>query len=1091
MAKQPDFDTELEEARAMNESQLALLDKANAKKGHFSQIMNTAVEASKVSDDSADDLQASISTIWPSIKDQLRDFSACSDYLLPILDELTELHPFIRVTVLPFKAAIKLFMTRQENDQKVTIIYYTMNETMLTLKFLKYVKGDRGGMTIENRIRARMQTIKKSILDSMQLCHRYTKQHTAIKLLTSPKWRRKFREVTDEFAENKEGLLKDIQLHASINIASIQTTTATIEGSIFGLTKMIFVLSRSQEERGMDEFIKKNGGLDAEQLRVEVEDIIKENSEAFQQQYELLRIQIDKVQGVVKRDSDRTISAIREGPHDRIPKRQSSVNEKKEINVINQIREIVDPSNVKPAERKVEEIASVANKSTTIRPEDEWALGYINVFRVQPLMETLDRDASSFVTVVEANAFTADRPPQWTLPHWLVYWTYGFELSVNWYRAHIIKLLAHISSAVNKTLPANRVTVEYFWQSNSFFFIDSLLAGFYDGDIQDDIDIENDAQFLKFKDYILKQEASLCNMLSKVTYNLGEYDTLSIVLGPSRLETCILPLLRLLLQRALDILRISETVVLNDAELSIIDDSIYNLNFATHKRVNTLKELKDISKLQYFDFKTQTRKFFFGVYYYYWEEAIVNGYWKLSPDTNSVLGSLAEGGLPSEESGYENAIDDLSNSLDGSQSTAAQNVTIPTTESHDRPLDSTENDNAVRSDTLEDLTHILSNEPIGSPPQNKPALFFGPSSEDSITADNGSSDQTEPQPSDISISNDPTHALLGQNPVRLMSFSVTSGYTDGKFSGAGVDGMGEFLVEGSLGTDGVKLIKTYVYSMQDEKVIEEYRGTLSASMESMSGSCGPQRDNQPAGPITADSKSTTNDPPAPETTDDKTPFQDSTALDGFRRGGFVLKRRHLFWLSDPELEARQARRLSWLEDEDLVEWANFHKKTPPEYLRLWNAMAAFYQRRRILHSSLFSGWSTVINAESIPLREQVRRILPNRYGYDAVNKASYLVQFVRRYTSQSVKIDIFKSFICLECNKAIEEAKPWQWEHRPIPDSDGGNNWAHRLVLINRDQAPAAQTLEERFTQENAKLHDRLTDIETLLSGIRPALVKQ
>ncbi|KAF8513825.1 hypothetical protein BU17DRAFT_68621 [Hysterangium stoloniferum] len=1144
MAKQPDFDTELEEARTMNESQLALLNKANAKKAHFNKIINTSVEAGKALNDN-DAFQIAKSTVWPWIKDQVRDFSAYSDHLLLALDELSRIHPFIN-----------------DNDQKLFALHCTMSDMMSTLQLLKGVSSStevaRDGMTIENRISERMRRIKESIHYSMQLSHSYTNLHTATKVLTSFKWQSEFTKVTEELPH----IGKDCGMRSSYTQASTSSLT-------------------SQEERDMDEFIKKNGGVEVvsqnpnlldtplrclqrrapdmpekrqkddsgidmpgkrrrddpgmtvtklqEQLRAEVEVIIKENSKAFEQQCEVLRIQIDEVKGIVKRESKRTIHAIHEGAHDRIRDPdicvvwkdmnvQSSVNGKKEINTISQIRDIVDPSNVKPAEGKLEEIASVTNRVETIRPEDEWALGYISVLKVQPLMEAPDRDASSFVTVVEANAFAADRPLQWTsslafpiglhIGHTM--WQ-GFELSVNWYRAHIIKLLAHISPAVNKTLPANRVTVEPFWQIH-------LLAGFYDGDIQDDIDIENDAQFLRFKDYILKQEASLRNMLSKTTYNLSDYDTFSIVLGQSRLETCILPLLHLLLQRALDILRISETVVLDDAELSIIDKSIYNVNRATYKRVNTLK---DIFKLQNLDFKTQTKKFFLGCrllkalqYYHYFEQDILNGYWKLSPDTNSVLGSLAEGGLPSEESEYENysyAIDGRSNSPDGLKSTSPQCVATPTTESHGRSLDSTENDNAVRSRTLGDLTHIPSNGLIGSPSRTQPALVYGPSSEDSITVDNGSSDQTEPQPSDTSISSDSTHILLGQwyglhpyNKVHLgqssagiMSFSVNSGYTDGRFSGSGVDGVGEFLIEGSLDTDGVKLIKTYVYLMGGTKMVLEYRRTLSADSEIMSGSWGLQRDDQPAGPITADSKSTTNDPPAPESTDDKTPLEDSTAYDDFQRGGFLLKRRHLFWPSDPELERRGKKRkcislviqknMNWhgsLEDEDLKEWANLHQSTPPKDLQLWSAMATFAQRRRILHSSLFLGRFTAIIVQLIPLREQgeilgtldlcfncmdkpvyrggehskthhplhpllqVRRILPNRYGYDARNEALSLVQLVRGYTSQSEQTMALKAQeapTCAQYHKPIkhpfwccitceERAKPWQWEYRPVSD---------------------------------------------------------
>ncbi|KAF8510372.1 hypothetical protein BU17DRAFT_98212 [Hysterangium stoloniferum] len=148
------------------------------------------------------------------------------------------------------------------------------------------------------------------------------------------------------------GLLEDIQLHVSISIVSTRSTLAAMEGNISLLMKMIFELLRSQGERDMDEFIKNHGGVEVvsrnpnlldtllrrlqrqapdmpgkrqkddsgmtvtklqEQLRVDVEVIIKDNSKAFEQQCEV--IQIDEV---VKRASDRTIDTIREGAHDTI-----------------------------------------------------------------------------------------------------------------------------------------------------------------------------------------------------------------------------------------------------------------------------------------------------------------------------------------------------------------------------------------------------------------------------------------------------------------------------------------------------------------------------------------------------------------------------------------------------------------------------------------------------------------------------------------------------------------------------------------------------------------------------------------------------
>ena len=76
--------------------------------------------------------------------------------------------------------------------------------------------------------------------------------------------------------------------------------------------------------------------------------------------------------------------------------------------------------------------------------QDAWALPYISMLYIQPLIEAFDDDASGFVTVSEANSFTAARPLDFrfvisplpslpvlnvshdnSLPHWLAYWSTG------------------------------------------------------------------------------------------------------------------------------------------------------------------------------------------------------------------------------------------------------------------------------------------------------------------------------------------------------------------------------------------------------------------------------------------------------------------------------------------------------------------------------------------------------------------------------------------------------------------------------------------------------------------------------------------
>jgi len=66
------------------------------------------------------------------------------------------------------------------------------------------------------------------------------------------------------------------------------------------------------------------------------------------------------------------------------------------------------------AEDRLKEIATLAKDVIpSMPPEDQWALEFISVHRVRPLIEAVDDDCSSFASVAEVNAFTASRPAGW------------------------------------------------------------------------------------------------------------------------------------------------------------------------------------------------------------------------------------------------------------------------------------------------------------------------------------------------------------------------------------------------------------------------------------------------------------------------------------------------------------------------------------------------------------------------------------------------------------------------------------------------------------------------------------------------------
>jgi hypothetical protein len=58
--------------------------------------------------------------------------------------------------------------------------------------------------------------------------------------------------------------------------------------------------------------------------------------------------------------------------------------------------------------------AGAASINSSQNP-DVWAIKFIDVTRLQPILEAFDDDASGFITISEMNHFTSSRPRDWRL----------------------------------------------------------------------------------------------------------------------------------------------------------------------------------------------------------------------------------------------------------------------------------------------------------------------------------------------------------------------------------------------------------------------------------------------------------------------------------------------------------------------------------------------------------------------------------------------------------------------------------------------------------------------------------------------------
>jgi hypothetical protein len=68
------------------------------------------------------------------------------------------------------------------------------------------------------------------------------------------------------------------------------------------------------------------------------------------------------------------------------------------------------------AEGLAKGVPSVGDSSiSNSRNPNAWAIKFIEVARLQPILEAFDDDASGFITISEMNRFTSSRPKDWRL----------------------------------------------------------------------------------------------------------------------------------------------------------------------------------------------------------------------------------------------------------------------------------------------------------------------------------------------------------------------------------------------------------------------------------------------------------------------------------------------------------------------------------------------------------------------------------------------------------------------------------------------------------------------------------------------------
>ncbi|KAI9459301.1 hypothetical protein F5148DRAFT_1319736 [Russula earlei] len=544
-----------------------------------------------------------------------------------------------------------------------------MMGTLLILKDVendKLIAPD--GRSIEDRLKSLVDRTADDIKMCSNVCDTYMKKRLLAKVLLSPVWDAKLLDFVQLFASRRQDFEFELTIHtsqgvdkANVKLDAIGEATSALNEQM-NVMKALFQQLVSPEQKQISDLLAAKGGMralkDDDKVLLELEkaeskasgapkvevgrtrreqlkdttlsaddsrkadelrrDILEDPNAAaeknlivFSRKFEAQKNQIiDELSLVVKRESDRVVRELKGGAHERIL--DKSIHEL--------WTEMGWRGNVKTRhfvlalrDYYLEKLASGSENSFTTSatgihctPDpDAWAIKYVDVFRLQPILEAIDDDASGFITIGEMNRFSASRPVDWSMAHWVAFWAVGYKASIIDYANKIEDLFAKMEGVHNEVLPLNRqAVVKYFanvWEPVHTLVaaVLSLQAG------QDDPE--------KFKSYVEAEETRLGNNLKAVDYIIDGTDTLTLITGVGRIEKTVFPLLYLFLKHHYEIMRIMRTKVLDASELWEGVKSISYVQDALRYRVDDLTNNFTQQKL---DVEKQFQTFAYGMFKY-------------------------------------------------------------------------------------------------------------------------------------------------------------------------------------------------------------------------------------------------------------------------------------------------------------------------------------------------------------------------------------------------------------------------------------------------------------------------------------------
>ncbi|KAK7685876.1 hypothetical protein QCA50_011223 [Cerrena zonata] len=593
------------------------------------------------------------------LESEINNFSENFATLVTIFNDIADLHPAAKAVITVFKVVYELEMQRRENDRRIRVVYIHMKDMVHVLSRLKDTTPS---------VQEICKKIEGNIKTCANVCDAFRRQRPLVRFLQASVWAEKFRSLIKGFANRRKELLLSLGMDTSMQIRSLDVKIGKLSKLITGymtqtelkiaesirkeqlperyesyekdsqLRKLIEAVYPDTSRKGIGG-VPGGARLDIQELREilqqKVDIVIKNNTQTFEREFALCQSKMGEI-----------LAAVKGGPHEMIKDKELQKlwedmkwrwNVKSKTFVMTLREHFQDQLLGMKLRAKATHLEGDEEEHDVL---DRWAYSYISLAWLQPLLDAFDHDGSGYVTVMEINRFTDEKPDeiQWSLQHWIAYWAVGWQISASEYRSAILGFLTDMFDMLPKLHPYNRRGGDYYLHSIWPWVMQLLMALNTDGlpDLRH-----------KFVDFSRYEKKRIASHLEKVNYEISSQEMVSVITG-EHVEKHVLTLIFLLMQRNHHMFLQARNKVVQYSGIQKAVNSLLYVFAAIQLRVSDLEEL---ARQQHIDVNDRMNRMASGLLRYYHDSSEL---WAMSNLSSRRLRYLEPGDVPPEDSDIPN-----------------------------------------------------------------------------------------------------------------------------------------------------------------------------------------------------------------------------------------------------------------------------------------------------------------------------------------------------------------------------------------------------------------------------------------------------